>query len=403
MSLTRSEPFARRLAFALLPVGAILLAEVGVAQQPAAPAGVRIVSHEVSISRSAAVLKLELSDGRAVSYAIEDAHVLLDGNVLGEAPRGSALDDSWRELLNTVIDARSDDLPRLLTDWSADGDVGSALDRALEQAVAGTYDPAAPVTPAPISDSLSKLQERIAELEAERAELRENRIERRYESHDRWRPGPLHHLVNGFSKLLSLMVLYVVLFVIGVGTIVFGGRKYIEGVADTVRHATLRSFLVGLAGAFLTLPAFVLGIIALAVSIIGIPALIAWIPGFPLAVMVALLLGYLAVAHAAGESLAERRYSGSEWFQRSNSYYFLLSGIGLLLAFFIGSAVVGMAGPWLGFISGLLKFFAVVTTMASFCIGFGAVLISRAGTRPVRAGGQAAEPDLFTDTEEAGV
>lgn len=407
MSRTRSDRFAlRRLALALLPVGAILVAEGGAAQEEAVPAGNRIVSHEVSISRNAATLKLELSDGRAVDFAVEGGRALLNGTDAGAVERGGTLDRSWRDLLNGVIDARAEDLPRLLDDWSAEGDVGSALDTALEQAVAGTYDPAAPVSPAPISDSLSKLQERIAELEAERAE-EVTRVEHRmadgWDREGRWRPGPLHYLTRGFSHLMSLVVLYVILLIIGIATIVFGGRKYIEGVADTVRHATMRSFLVGLAGAFLTLPAFVLGIIALAISIIGIPGLLAWIPGFPLAVAVALLLGYIAVAHAAGESLAERRYSGAEWFQRSNSYYFLISGIGLLLAFFIAGAAVSMVGPWLGFITGLLRFFAVIVTLVAFCTGFGAVLLSRAGTRPIRANGKAAEPDLFTDPEEAGV
>lgn len=396
----------RRLALALVPVGAILFAVPGAAQDPAAPPGTRIVSHEVSISRGSAELKLELSDGRTVGFALANGQALLDGNALGSAPRGGELDSSWRDLLNAVIDARAEDLPRLLHDWSAEGDVGGALDRALEGAVAGAFDPAAAVTPVPISDSLAKLQERIAELEAERAELEHTRIELRedrWSDRDRWRPGPLHYLANGFSELMAFVLMFVILFAIGIATIVFGGRKYIEGVADTVRYATMRSFLVGLAGAFLTLPAFVLGIIALAVSIIGIPALIAWLPGFPLAVMVALLLGYLAVAHAAGESLAERRFSGAEWFQRSNSYYFLLSGLGLLLAFFIGSAAVSMLGPWLGFVSGLLKFLAVMVTWVAFSIGFGAVLLSRGGTRPIRPGGAPAEPELFTDTEEAGV
>lgn len=395
----------RRLALALLPAAALLLAQAGAAQEappaPTAPAG--IVSHEVTISRGEARLRLELADGRTADFAIADGTARIDGRAIGDAARGGALERSWRDLLNAAIDATSNDLPRLLTDWSADGEVGTALDQGLEAAVGGAIAPLAPV--APISDSLVKLQERIAQLEAERARLEEFRTEAedRYDGRERWRPGPLHYLTRGFSELLGFAVSIVVLFGIGVATIVFGGRKYIEGVADTVRHATLRSFMVGLAGAFLTAPAFVLGIIALAVSIVGIPALIAWIPGFWLAFAVAVLLGYLAVAHAAGESLAERRYSGAEWFQRSNSYYFLMTGLTLLFGLFIASAAIGMLGPWLGFFSGLLKFLAVMVTIVSVATGYGAVLISRGGTRPIRADGRPAEPDLFTETEEAGI
>jgi hypothetical protein len=161
----------------------------------------------------------------------------------------------------------------------------------------------------------------------------------------------------------------------------FGGRKYIEGVADTVRAGIGRAFLVGLAGSFLLLPVFVLGIIALAISIVGIPALIVWIPLFPLGAAAAVLLGYLAVAHAAGESWAERRYYGSEWFTRANSYYFMASGLALLGALFFAANVITMAGPWLGFINNILNFFGVILTWAAATIGFGAVLISRGGSR----------------------
>ena len=81
-----------------------------------------------------------------------------------------------------------------------------------------------------------------------------------------------------------------------------------------------------------------------------------------LAVLGAGVLGYLGVAHAAGEAFAERRFYVTDWFKRGNSYYFLLTGLGVLLAFFLASQVVHMAGPWLRFISGILIFFGVVTT-----------------------------------------
>ena len=403
MSRTPSDrSLLRRFALALLPAAAIGLAQAAAAQDPAPapPDAPRIVSHEVSISRGEARLVLELADGRRADYAIADGSARIDGQTIGDAARGSALERSWRDLLNAAIDASADDLPRLLADWSAQGEVGSRLDQALESAVAGAIAPPAPV--APISDSLLKLEQRNEQLAAELARLKEERsgAEDRFDGRDRWRPGPLHYLTRGFAELIGFVVSIIVLFAIGVATIMFGGRKYIEGVADTVRHATLRSFMVGLAGAFLTLPAFVLGIIALAVSIVGIPALIAWIPGFWLAFAVAVLLGYLAVAHAAGESLAERRYSGAEWFQRSNSYYFLMTGLVLLFGLFVASAAISMLGPWLGFFSGLFKFLAVMVTIVSAAIGYGAVLISRGGTRPIRADGRPTEPDLFTDAEE---
>ena len=53
---------------------------------------------------------------------------------------------------------------------------------------------------------------------------------------------------------------------------------------------SILSGLIGLAGSFLVIPAFVLGIIALTISIVGIPALLAWVPLFPIAVVLSLAL-----------------------------------------------------------------------------------------------------------------
>jgi hypothetical protein len=144
---------------------------------------------------------------------------------------------------------------------------------------------------------------------------------------------------------------------------------------------------VGLAASFLVIPVFVLGIIVLAISIVGIPALLIWVPAFPLAVVLGCLFGYLSVAHAAGEAFAERRFYGGDWFSRANSYYYLLTGLGLLLVLFVAAHVVQILGPWIGFIHDILMFLGVVLTWGAITTGFGAVLITRAGTRPARRTG----------------
>ena len=396
MSRIHSDRLVR---FGTLALTATLLAAGATsAQEPAATDGVRLISSEVSVSRGEAVLNLELSDGRALSYAVRDGNAVVNGDVLGSAPRGGPLDDSWRALLAQAMDARSDELPGLLMAWEArgGGDVGEALDRALERALADVQAVQAPTAPdapgaagAPLAppapglshDSVTRLNERIAELQEELAEMEERDWGRR----DRDRgffSRTFGHVGRGIAGIISLLVSYAVLFGIAFATIVLGGRKFIEGVGDTARNATVRSGLVGLAATFLVVPAFVLGILALVISIVGIPALLVFVPLFPLAVVVALLLGYLGVAHAAGEAFAERRYSGEEWYQRGNSYYFPLADLGLLLVLFLGAHILEMT-PFLGILQGLLTFLGVVLTWAALTIGFGAVLISRGGTRPV--------------------
>jgi hypothetical protein len=364
-----------------------------------------VASSEFALSSNEAALLLELESGRRIELAIRRGVAYVDGTAIGDAPRGSPLDRQWRELITRAMDAAPAELPRLLLDWAPDGGgvagrFEQALDAALQNQTADIQAADASGA-APNSDSVAKLLERIGELEETVVQLESRRGERVVVQRPGRSRGPFYHITEGLAGIFSIVIAYAVLFGLGFVAIFFGGRKYIEGVADTARHATGRSLLVGIAATFLVVPAFVLGIIALVISVVGIPGLLVWVPGFPVAVLVAALLGYIGVAHAAGEAFAERRFYVTDWFQRGNSYYFLLTGLGLLLALFFASMVVFMAGPWLRAISGILMFLGVVSTIACVMIGFGATLISRGGKQPVRAPGSTAERDMFT--EEAGV
>jgi hypothetical protein len=402
------SPVRRRLAGLGLAVIASCTVPVAAVTAQQAATLAEVVSSEFSISRETAVLKLELADDRLLEVAIREGGAYVDGRRIGDAARGGELDRSWRELLNRGMDASSAELPQLLASWTAPGSVGASMADALRTSLStAAGEPAAAAAEAapaePTSDSVSRLVKRIADLEraVQQAERRAARVTVETRPRTARRTGPLYYVGQGLAGVFSTLVTYAVLFAIAFGVIVFGGRRYIEGVGDTARRATMRSLLVGVAATFLVVPVFILGMIALVISIVGIPGLLLWAPGFPVAVVLAALLGYLGVAHAAGEAIAERRFYVNDWFQRGNSYYFLLSGLGALLAFFLAASIVQMAGPWLGVIRGLLVFIGVVTTVAAIMTGLGAVLISRAGTQPLRPHGDIEEPELFT--EEAGV
>lgn len=398
MSRIRSDRLMRR-GIGGLVVALALTASVS-AQETAQADAPSLIASEVSLSRNDAVLRVELSDGRELTWALRDGQAFIDGNAVGAATRGSALDQSWRELLNQAMEAPGESLPGLLIGWEAPADqaAGAALDRSLEEMLGGVETepvapavgdaqaapdaPAAPGAPGFSDDSVSRLVERITVLQSQIQEL-EGEAARGYVRNDNSFSRFFSHIGRGIAGILSVLVTYAVLFGIGFATIVLGGRRFIEGVGDTARHATVRSGLVGLAASFLVVPAFVLGIIALVISIIGIPALLVFVPLFPLAVVLAVLLGYLGVAHASGEAFAERRFSGEEWYRMGNSYYFLLAGLALLLVLFLGAHILELTGPFLGFLQGILMFLGVVLTWAVATIGLGAVLISRGGTRPV--------------------
>lgn len=177
--------------------------------------------------------------------------------------------------------------------------------------------------------------------------------------------------VGGLTGTVSALLALGVLGLIAV----YFGRPQLELVADTARFGFGRAFLMGLAGQILFLPA----VIVLAVTVIGIPLAVLLVP----ATALALVAGYLAAAHALGEVFAARRYR-YQWLERlrrSNSYYYVLSGLALLLLPFAIHAALWLLGGLGGFLRGLTLFAGCVVTWAAATAGFGAVLLTRGGTR----------------------
>ncbi len=181
---------------------------------------------------------------------------------------------------------------------------------------------------------------------------------------------------GAFGDLFTVLILGIV----GGFVLYFAGSN-LDAVAETARRTPGRAALVGTAGAFLVLPAWILGIIALAISIIGIPALILWIPLFPVAVVLAAGLGYLAVARNVGSWLSRQHYPYLDWVRVTNPYSLIFGGLGVLMAAFIAAHLVS-AVPFLGILEGLLVTAGVVATIFAMLVGFGAVILTRAGRRP---------------------
>ena len=194
--------------------------------------------------------------------------------------------------------------------------------------------------------------------------------------------APFAHVGRGVSDLFQNLIAVFVLGLIGAATIAFAGDN-VEAVAETARRSPGRSAMVGLAGTLLFFPAWILGTVALTVSVIGIPLAVAWLPLFPLAACAAAVMGYLAVAHNTGEWLADSEYPWTGWIRKSNPIYTVFGGLlGLMFAFM--AANVTSIAPFLGFLTGLLVFAGCVVTFIAIQIGFGAVLLTRAGRRRER-------------------
>ncbi len=191
--------------------------------------------------------------------------------------------------------------------------------------------------------------------------------------------SPFRALFRTLGGLFENLVSVLVLGLIGMGIVAFAPRN-LDTVAETARRAPGRAAMVGVAGTFLLIPVWVLGAVALAVSIVGIPVMIAWLPLFPLAAVAAALLGYLAVARNVGEWLSDSGYRYTDRIRKSNPVHTIFAGVLGLAAFFIVANLLRVV-PFFGFFRGLLTFAGVMFGIVAMQIGFGAVLLTRAGRR----------------------
>ncbi|MEZ4417877.1 MAG: hypothetical protein R3E10_19130 [Gemmatimonadota bacterium] len=194
-----------------------------------------------------------------------------------------------------------------------------------------------------------------------------------------WRP--FRNIAAGIGGILENLLTFGVLCAIGAVLLHFGGNR-LDVIAETARRYPARSAAVGLAGAFLLVPAWVLGIVALAISIVGIPLMIAWAPLFPLAAGVAILAGGLAVAMNVGEWIRTHEVRGFEWAREPGAMYRMAAGLFALTLIFVAANTLQMAGSLLGFLHGMLSAVGVLAILALSTVGFGAVLLTRAGSRP---------------------
>ena len=368
---------------------------------PAAVAGQgrSVVSNQMAISQSEAALNLEFADGGTLEIALRDGSVIIDSEERGSFERGDALDTAWRSLLGEIVSLSDGPLGEALRSWEVpssldDGalDLAQLLDRTLEDALdSDNLSASADTEPVVVIDAATtdlpmSLQE-LADLSGRiRLEIRE---ELRSELRDELRRElgnlgeanrgyrPLRAVGRGVTEVMGNVITFLVLSLLALGAVYFA-KDNLEVVADTARRNPLRAGMVGLAGAFLVLPTWILGCVALVASVVGIVALPFWALLFPVAVALGAGLGYLAVARNIGEWVASRNIRSLEWLRPTNTFYTVTAGIGALLAFPVSASILDIV-PFFGFFSGLLATLGTMAIVAALLIGFGAVLLTRGG------------------------
>ncbi len=194
------------------------------------------------------------------------------------------------------------------------------------------------------------------------------------------RPAPTA-IDRVFTDVRDVVAIFVAFAMLGFGTVFFG-RRYLEVVADTASHSFGRSFVVGLLGQLLLLPTFAMLIVGLIFTLVGILLLPFAAVAFVIAAILAAVGGYLAVAHAIGETVTRRRMANGAFVRAPNAYGYLFAGLVGLLGLWAAAALTG----WMGPVVIVFRIAAVIVTWLAATTGFGAVLLSRAGLRETFAG-----------------
>lgn len=202
-------------------------------------------------------------------------------------------------------------------------------------------------------------------------------------------------------RALSLSVgWYLVMAIIGLGVVLLAPAK-VDAIAGVLRADFSRALVAGILGEFAIVPALVLGVVALAITIIGILAIPFVVVGFILALAGALALGYIVMAGMVGEWVLRRRdmLPGGRAPVQS-----LIAGLTLFLFLW----ALGSLGSLGGLAGEMLRLLVATLTWAAVTVGFGATLLSRGGTRLPSSAGAAHLPveddyDWLTPTPVTGV
>jgi hypothetical protein len=173
------------------------------------------------------------------------------------------------------------------------------------------------------------------------------------------------------ASLKMVVGWFAVLFMIGVGVLLFA-EKNLDGVVLALEQDFSRSFWMGLLAQLGALPALLLVVVGLCLTIIGTLLVPFAIVAFIIGLAGLITLGFLAVSRFTGRAFfrnapASRAVSLKSLFTGLAIYM----GLWFLAAFFVWSPIAGS----------LLRTVALAGSWVAITFGLGATIVTRAGTR----------------------
>ncbi len=370
-----------------------------------------IVGRSVTLGSRQARLRVDFDRGPALEVGIGNGRVEINNEVAGTLPADAALFEEWSALLTDLAALDDADFAAALIEWSPNAqaeaevfDLAQQLDEALEAQLARAIVPAAPEAAA--LEAAAREAAAVAdanEADADAAEVAAVTAANAQTNEDRdGRPRvrvsvdldesswsfrrPFRRALQGIGGLFSRALNLLMLSLLAAAVLHFVPRNF-ERVAETARHAPGQALAVGAAGLFLFLPAWILGGLALILTIIGIPLVLLWIPLFPAVTVVALGFGYLALAHNVGSWAVRQNLPWTDRMRLSNPLTLSIGGLVLLASGFIVADALKLL-PFTGAIELLMTGTASVLNVVALLIGLGAVIMTRGGRRHSVAGAE---------------
>jgi hypothetical protein len=162
-----------------------------------------------------------------------------------------------------------------------------------------------------------------------------------------------------------------VLLIVAIGVLLFAGPN-LDEVVNTLELRFARAFWVGLLGQVLLLPALAVLVVALALTLIGVLLIPFAIVAYAIAVAGLLTLGFLAVARLVGGSVKR----DGDVTPRARALTALAIGVAVFFVLWMIAALL----TWSPLAATVVRAAALAMTWVAVTLGFGAALLSRAGT-----------------------
>jgi len=207
------------------------------------------------------------------------------------------------------------------------------------------------------------------------------------------------HPLSTWESVKLVIGWFALLTIIGLGVMVFAEGN-LDGVVIALERGFARSFWLGFLGQLVMMPALLVLVVALAITVLGVLLIPFAIVAYVIAAAGLVTLGFLAVARLTGGALASDRGTTSPRGVHLRALF-----LGLVV--YLGIWMIAALFAWNPIVGAVLRAIAIAVVWVAATVGLGAAIASRAGTqRPGVGSGTRPTTDEFawqTPTPVSGV